>query len=97
MITIFDGQDEDASSAAFDWFGGPGTLEVTGDLGGGTFTLELSTDGGTTWTAVGTMTTKTDVTHPAGFTLMGPCKLRGNLSGATSPNLTASVLGITSG
>ena len=66
---------------------GLGSIIVSGDLGGGTLTTQVSYDGGVTWVDLGTNCT---------FTVAGQCNyelhynavISGSLSGAASPNIT---------
>lgn len=78
------GIDADASGDAIGWNGGEGTLVVWATaFGGGTVTLELSPDEGTTWIAVGTETTLT-ANGAAGFKLAAGVQIRATLSGSAA-------------
>ncbi|RQH14925.1 hypothetical protein [Bradyrhizobium sp. RP6] len=71
------------------WFGGRGSVSVWGTFGGGTVTLQMSPDSGTTWLDVDrTGDSFVTFTTPgvAGFEL-APCLLRVNLTSAESPSL----------
>ena len=50
---LFDAQDEDATSAAYGTVGPTRTVHVSGGFDSGTCTIEASTDGGTTYTSIG--------------------------------------------
>lgn len=80
----------DGQSAVIKWSGGVGSFFTQGNFGSGTAQLQYSVDGKSTWTNV----PGSDVTHTAasigGFQL-GPCHLRVDLSGATSPSLNVRV------
>lgn len=70
----------DGSGSAMDWPSGLGNVRCTGTFDGATVTLESSSDGGSTWLPVGADATFTEAGQ-ANFSL-GPCKLRGTVSGA---------------
>lgn len=82
------------ASGSVPWYGGVGTVMVWGTFGGGTVTLQMSPDNGTTWwnvdrvgdTAFATFTANGE----AGFRL-GLCLLRFNLTGATAPSVWCSL------
>ena len=73
------------SSAGTIWAGGKGNWAAYGDFGGGTLTMEISWDNGTTWQSAGTdgaFTANSQVVFE-----LGACQLRGTLAGATSPDV----------
>lgn len=75
------------------WSGGTGKVTVWGTLGGGTVTLQMSPDNGTTWLNVD-RAGDTYVTFSApggGVFELGLCLIRFNLTGATSPNVWVSL------
>lgn len=77
----------DGNSSAIDFLGGGGWFTAQGDFGGGTVTLQFSNDGGTTYSAIDSLTT---LTADGGSVFdLPPCKLRINTAGSTSPNLIA--------
>lgn len=80
----------DGSTNTVPWSGGRGTFAGYGTFGGGTLSLEISYDQGTTWFAVGTDTDLTSDGH-GNFDLPSGVLLRGTLSGATSPSLTVEI------
>ena len=90
MIKLFTVIEADAEGAAFDWDGGVGSFVGWGTWGSGTSKLQMSPDGGTTWIDVGTDVTLTD--DGMGNFQLGPCKIRGDLSGSTGATLSAWVL-----
>lgn len=75
--------------------GGPLCLAVQGNFGSGTTVLQASLDGGTTWGTATDMITGDTLTEAVGTTNvvyagvlnLPRCKVRVNLSGATSPDL----------
>jgi hypothetical protein len=76
----------DANSSILAWIGGNGYFTAQGAFGGGTVTLQFSTDGGTTWSAVGSQTTL--AAHGGGsFENLPKCSLRVNLAGSTTPSI----------
>ncbi|MFA7587659.1 MAG: hypothetical protein WCY11_15935 [Novosphingobium sp.] len=79
-MKFFENRATDGNSAAEDWPSGCGTARAWGTFDGATVTLQASFDGGTTWIDVGEDATFT----AAGMTnfSLGPCKLRGVVSGA---------------
>jgi len=92
MKKLFDGQSADGQSDSIEHTGGRRTAIITGDFGGGTVTIQISPDGGTTWV---TMTdqdgTDKEWTDDATVTI-GPldsCHMRFDLTGATNPDLDA--------
>lgn len=86
---LFSGQTSNAASSAVDWPGGTGTFAAWGTFGGGTCTLQLSPDDGTTWIDVPGASLAAN--GAVNFSL-GPCRLRASLAGATTPNLSAKLL-----
>lgn len=75
------------------WYGGRGSIAVWGTFGGGTVTLQMSPDGGTTWLNVD-HSSDNYVTFTAGGTGgfdLGLCMLRFNLTGATTPSVWCSL------
>jgi hypothetical protein len=81
---------DNGATAPFKWSSGRGTFTAWGDFGGGTATLQMSPDNGTTWINVdhpGDTYCTFTANGEGGFELT-PCFLRVNLTGATSPNLT---------
>lgn len=89
-----DGDTHDAPSDFYKVYGNEGVwIHVSGDFGGGTFTMKfISMDGSTERTIAGTA--KTDV---ADFKLDLPhgTKIFGTLSGATAPDLDWEFLSVT--
>ena len=81
----------DGSTAVLAWVGGLGTLAGYGAFGGGSLSLEVSYDEGTTYFAVGTDTTITADGH-GNFDLPHGVLLRGTLSGSTGPNILVEIL-----
>jgi hypothetical protein len=79
-MKFFTNRTTDGNSDAFDWPSGKGTLRASGTFNGATVKLQASFDGGTTWIDAGADATFT-APGLANFSL-GPCKLRGVLSGA---------------
>lgn len=74
----------DGNSSEVAWGGGLGTLVAEGTFGTGTVALQVSIDEGTTWiTYTGSGMTSSEVEQ---FQI-GPCMLRANLAGATSPTI----------
>jgi hypothetical protein len=75
------------------WHGGRGIATAWGNFGGGTATLQMSPDNGTTWINVD-RPGDTYVTFTAdgsgGFEL-GLCLLRFNLTAATAPSVWVSI------
>jgi len=93
---------EDDSTPEF-WLDGPCSFEVptahagnTEDLGGGTLSLEISTDNGTSWRiytdSQGTPASLTSTGVVLPFTLLGPHYCRVTLTDSTSPDITAVIL-----
>lgn len=82
----------DGNTASIDWPGGRGVFAAWGTFGGGTYSLQWSPDD-STYIGVD-RSGDTFVTFTAngegGFEL-GPCKLRGSMSGSTAPNVNAGV------
>jgi hypothetical protein len=75
------------------WYGGRGSVTVWGNFGGGTATLQMSPDVGTTWINVdetGDAFVTFTASGDGGFEL-GLCLLRVNLTGATAPSITVSI------
>jgi hypothetical protein len=89
---LFDGVTADGNSAALALdraHGGGGrafTLIATGTWGGGTITLQLSPDGGTTWVSTSYTLSANGEQHG---TDMIATHARLNLAGATTPDLDA--------
>jgi len=82
----------DGPTSEIIWRGGPGTFAGTGTFGGGTLTMEVSYDAGTTWVAAGVETTLTADGH-ANFDLPQGVLVRGNLVGSTAPDIDVNCLG----
>ncbi|MGY4469361.1 hypothetical protein ACVWWK_005070 [Bradyrhizobium sp. LB9.1b] len=75
------------------WSGGHGSIAVWGNFGGGTVTLQMSPDSGTTWINVdrgGDSFVTFTAPGTACFEL-GLCLLRFNLTGATTPSVWVSL------
>lgn len=81
------------ASASVPWRGGIGSVAAWGNFGGGTVSLQMSPDNGTTWINVD-RSGDTYVTYTAngqGDFQLGLCLLRFNLAGATTPNIWVSL------
>lgn len=77
----------DGSSPEHIFPGGDGTVQADGDFGGGTLTLEVSSDEGTTYTSGGT-TVQLTAEGLFNFTLPSDgLRVRLTLSGATAPDI----------
>lgn len=75
------------------WYGGAGTFSAYGNFGGGTATLQMSPDNGTTWINVdssGEHYSTFAANGTCGFVL-GLCLIRVQLTGATAPSITVSI------
>lgn len=83
------GQSADGAGSPFAWVGGEGSFVSYGTFGGGTNILEFSPDSGTTWIACPGVTLNAN--GVVNFKI-GPCDIRSNLSGATTPNLNTEIL-----
>ena len=76
-------------------FGARATIALTGTIGGGTFVLQRLKSGGdeqndADWVTIqdgSNAASYTTVPNGNTFDLSGPVKMRGNLTGATSPDL----------
>ena len=79
----------DGNTSVVDWIGGEGFFVAQGTFGGGTLTLKYTTDGGTTYTAVGTDTTLT--ASGGGYFTLPLCSLRATLAGSTSPSIAVKI------
>lgn len=79
-MKFFTNRTTTGNSDAFDWPSGKGTVRAFGTFDGATVKLQASYDGGTTWIDAGAEASFT-AAGLANFSL-GPCKLRGALSGA---------------
>ena len=77
----------DGATSAVKWRGGDGNVEVSGTFGGGTATVQKSTDGGTTWKDMDTTNLSFTETTFKTFRANDGDKLRVNLSGSTTPTL----------
>lgn len=74
----------DGNTSAVQHPGGSGAFGAAGTFGGGTLTMEISFDGGTTWVDVlDSAMTADDVYAYA----LPACLIRGNLSGASTPDI----------
>lgn len=81
------------ATAPVQWSGGEGAAYAWGTFGGGTVTLQLSPDGGTTWFNVDRPgdTYVTFAANGTGGFKLGLCKLRFVLAGSTAPNVWVSL------
>ena len=79
----------DGVTPAHAWYGGRGNVTAWGNFGGGTLTLEMSPDMGTTWINVDRPgdTYVTFSANGGGDFELGLCLLRASLAGSTNPNL----------
>jgi hypothetical protein len=84
MTQLFTGQTTDASSQAIDFSGGPVMMVVNKVGGTGTIALQMSPNDGTTWLPVDGMSLTADGTKICSH--LPRCKLRVNLSSASSAN-----------
>ena len=69
MLTLLSNQTANGSGTAQEWSGGWSNFTVTGTFNGATVVLEMSRDGGTTYSTVATVTAAADppnVQLPAG-------------------------------
>lgn len=81
----------DGDTPVWDHPGGEVTVHVRGAFGGGTWKLMFSSDGGSNFDDVD-RSGETNVTfteNGVGTVRLPPCKLKGNLAGATAPNVQA--------
>lgn len=98
-VTLFSGQSADGTGSAADLLpldnkkSRTYSLQLSGDLGSGTFELEVSFDQGTTyspWCVNGsTKLQQTILGYCYDIVIDKPTKVRAVLAGATTPNLTA--------
>jgi hypothetical protein len=81
------------STSGIVWPGGRGVFTVFGTFGSGTYKLQASYDDGTTWMDVDRSgdTYCTFTTNGSGGFELPKCQVRVNVSGATSPSVTAGV------
>jgi len=77
----------DGKTSGYSFPGGTGTIQADGSFGGGTLSLEVSSDGGTTYTNGGTSVQLTSE-GLFNFTLPSNALLvRLDLTGATAPDI----------
>ncbi len=82
----------DAVSSSVAWGGGVGTFAIRGDdFDSGTYTLEVSYDGGTNWQAVGSDTTLTAEGN-GNFQLPAGVLLRVDCNGSAAIDVVVSIL-----
>lgn len=91
MSALFTNQGSDATGTDYvDWPGGRGAIYLTGDLGGGTFTLEARPPNSNSLTDF-QLVRQSSINALGWDKLELPaCQLRGKLTGSTSPGLYAS-------
>lgn len=92
-VQLFTAQAADGDSSAVDLRPGSvpgiafyGTLFVDGTFGGGTVTVLVSPDDGTTWVTTDVTFTEENVQN---LQINAPVKLKLSLSGATTPSISA--------
>jgi len=89
-MQLFTAQTADGNSAAINWEPGDGLLQVDGTFDSGSVAVQVSLDGGTTYSPYGTAITTAGVVK---LELPAKCKLRLNLSSAgASTELNAFVV-----
>ena len=86
MQSFFSGQMADGDSAVHTGQGGLRTVVAWGTFGGGTLTLQMSPDGGTTWLSLGADVEFT-ADGVANVQLGAGIPLRANLAGSTGANV----------
>jgi hypothetical protein len=79
----------DGVTPTYAWHGGRGSVVAWGDFGGGTLTLQMSPDMGTTWINVDRPGDNyvTFTANGEGGIELGLCLLRASLTGSTNPNI----------
>lgn len=96
-VTLFDNQTSDTTGSAFELT--PRikddsrlyAIVLSGGIGGGTFSLEVSYDGTTfvDWLLDGAVFQQTIIGYDKNINIKIPLQVKGKLDGSTSPTLTA--------